>query len=481
MLNTSTPGSGHAIRIVVAALAITGIILPVGGATVTPRDPRDYLVKVVDGQTSQVKFADEAKFQETDVRPYNLNLQYEPFAITYPKSTNQTAAIVQCAASYGRKVQARSGGHDYTNKALGGANGAIVVDMMYLSNVQVNSVGLAQVGLGNKLKDVAEKLHGANGDICPTDLLPPSALRDTLRSVALGCIPASGARPWTPYKRRKWFSQTELFASFGIVTQFTFQTKPEPKEVLNFGFTVGSTSPASLSASFKAYHQITNDINLDRRFSAAVVVLKDQLQINGAFFGPESDFNRMNLEARIPGITKRTVVAGLNWMEHMNRTFDSIASIFPAQSYFAALDTSITRSTLPSNTSIDNMFQHIQTADAGSNRWFVLIDLYGGAVGDVAIDATSLPHRETSYFFTPYAITDSPTNQTTRTFIEKAVLEMQGNEPEKYLSYAGYTSLPNGFVPQEKYWGPNLVRLQQIKASVDPNDVFSTPYGIKAA
>lgn len=79
-----------------------------------------------------------------------------------------------------------------------------------------------------------------------------------------------------------------------------------------------------------------------------------------------------------------------------------------------------------------------------------------------------------------YAITDSPTTKTTRTFIKKAVLEMQGNEPEKYLSYAGYTSLANGFMPQAKYWGPNLARLQKIKASIDPNDVYSTPYGVKA-
>jgi len=97
---------------------MTGVLLPVGGVIDAPRDAQECLIKAVDGQTGQVKFADEPKFQETNVRPYNLNLQYEPFAVTYPKSTNQTAAIVNCAASYGRKVQARSGGHDYTNKGL---------------------------------------------------------------------------------------------------------------------------------------------------------------------------------------------------------------------------------------------------------------------------------------------------------------------------------------------------------------------------
>lgn len=118
MLNTSTPGSGHVTRIVVAALAITATIPPLVGAIVTPRDPRDCLLKAVDGQTSQVKFADETNFQQTDVHPYNLNLPFEPFAVTYPKSTKQTAGIVHCATLYGRKVQARSGGHDYRNKGI---------------------------------------------------------------------------------------------------------------------------------------------------------------------------------------------------------------------------------------------------------------------------------------------------------------------------------------------------------------------------
>jgi FAD/FMN-containing dehydrogenase len=371
--------------------------------------------------------------------------------------------------------------------------------MMFLSQVQVDSTGLARVGPGNKLKDVAEKLHAANGRYMPHGSSPTVGigghatvgglgLHSRLEGTTLDALQeAEVVLANGTIVRASSGDNPDLFwairgagASFGIVTEFTFQTKPEPKEVLNFAFTIASTDPASLSVSFKAYHQITNDAQLDRRFSAAVVVTKNQLQITGAFFGPQSDFDRIDLEPRIPGITQRSVVAGLSWMEHMNRTFDSISSSFPAQSYFTAQDTCITRSTLPTNTSIDNMFQHIQTTDAGSDNWFVLIDLYGGAVGDVAADATALPHRDMAYFFTPYAITDSPTNQTTRNFIQKAVLEIQGNEPDRYLSYAGYTSLPSGFVPQEKYWGPNLARLQRIKPVVDPDDVFSTPYGVKA-
>ena len=371
--------------------------------------------------------------------------------------------------------------------------------MVFLSQVQIDSRGLARVGPGNKLKDVAEKLHATNGRYMPHGSSPTVGIGghatvgglglhsrlegttlDALKEAEVVLANGTIVRASSNENPDLFWAIRGAGASFGVVTEFTFQTKPEPKEVLNFALTIASTDPASLAISFKAYHQITNDAELDRRFSAAVVVTKNQLQITGAFFGPRSDFDRINLEPRIPGITQRSVVAGLSWMEHMNRTFDSISSSFPAQSYFAAQDTCITRPTLPTNISIDNMFQHIQTADAGSNNWFVLIDLYGGAVGDVTADATALPHRDMAYFFTPYVITDSPTNQTTRNFIQKAVLEIQGHEPDRYLSYAGYTSLPSGFVPQEKYWGPNLARLQRIKAVVDPDDVFSTPYGVKA-
>ncbi|KAM0328701.1 hypothetical protein ACHAQA_005114 [Verticillium albo-atrum] len=269
-------------------------------------------------------------------------------------------------------------------------------------------------------------------------------------------------------------------ASFGIVTEFTFQTKAEPKEVLNYVFTVASTNPEQLAHSFKAYHRISTNKRLDPRFSAAVVVQKDRFLITGAFFGPRSDFDRINLASRIPGITGQDVVAGLSWMQHMNRTFDSISAMFRSQSYFAAKDTAITFATLPSDQSIDAVFNHLQTADAGSDRWFVLIDLCGGAVANSAVGDTAFPHRDVSYFFAPYVLTDSTTTEKTHDFIEKAVLVMQGNKPERYLSYTGYTSLRSGPTPQRKYWGSNLPRLQKIKASVGPKDVFSTPQGVKA-
>lgn len=51
-----------------------------------------------------------------DVKPYNRQYQYTPSAVMYPKTATEVGDIVKCASKHNRKVQARSGGHDYSNK-----------------------------------------------------------------------------------------------------------------------------------------------------------------------------------------------------------------------------------------------------------------------------------------------------------------------------------------------------------------------------
>lgn len=163
----------------------------------------------------------------------------------------------------------------------------------------------------------------------------------------------------------------------------------------------------------------------------------------------------------------------------MNRTFESISNIFPDQSYFYAKDTAIPYSTLPSHDTVDTVFEYLQTTDSGSKSWFILVDLYGGAMNDISSDATAFPHRDLAYFFTLYAQTESGTTKIAHDFVDKAVLIYQENQPEKFLSYAGYTNLRIEGNAQQKYWGNNLPRLEKIKTAVDPKDTFSTPQSVK--
>ena len=106
------------------------------------------------------------------MRPLNLALIFTPTAVIRPRNVQEVSAVVKCAARFGVKVQARSGGHSYGNHGLGGKDGAISIDLENLQDVKVNTTSWrVTVGAGSKLGDVDDKLlpykrtfpHG----ICP--------------------------------------------------------------------------------------------------------------------------------------------------------------------------------------------------------------------------------------------------------------------------------------------------------------------------
>lgn len=87
---------------------------------------KDCLLSAVGGNTAEIKFPSDARFQSDHVRPYNLNFPWAPFAITYPTEASEVAKIVTCASKYDHRVQARSGGHDFTNKGKSYKNTVII-------------------------------------------------------------------------------------------------------------------------------------------------------------------------------------------------------------------------------------------------------------------------------------------------------------------------------------------------------------------
>lgn len=65
-------------------------------------------------------------------------------------------------------VSPRSGGHSYGGYGLGGAHGALVVDLSQLKTISVDqSSGQAVIGSGNRLGDVAIGLHSQAGRAIP--------------------------------------------------------------------------------------------------------------------------------------------------------------------------------------------------------------------------------------------------------------------------------------------------------------------------
>ncbi|KAJ3547921.1 hypothetical protein NM208_g1258 [Fusarium decemcellulare] len=457
------------------------------------------LTESVDLDVARAQFPFEAQYYKDDVHPYNYNFNRTPKAVMYPYNAKEVAAIVSCALPFGLKVQARGGGHDLNNKALGKTNqSTIVVDLQNMKSIKLNeNTGVASVGAGARLKDIVEALHtqgrrymphgasatvgigghAAIGGLGLHSRLVGTAL-DTMEAAEVVLANGTIANISNSNGADIFWAIRGAGASFGIVTEYAFQTSPEPEEVLNFEYVVASEEPAVLSEAFDVFQHIFANSTLDRRLSAISVIQKNRTTFSGAFFGPASEYSSYDLEKKIPGITNAAVYPALTWSEHMERLFAATGHLFPEQAFFDSLGTVIALDTMPSKKSVVETFQHMQTQDPGSENWFALVDVYGGAVNDVKTEATAFPHRNMAYIFAIYVTTDGVTTPVTNAYVDQAILTIQDFSPDKYSNYAGYGNLRTKH-PQQAFWGPNLPRLNSIKLQVDPENVFSSMHGVE--
>lgn len=73
------------------------------------------LSSAVGGNTKLLAYKETPLYQIQHVKPYNLDINITPAAVTYPQTAEHVAAIVKCAADNNLKVQPRCGGHSYAN------------------------------------------------------------------------------------------------------------------------------------------------------------------------------------------------------------------------------------------------------------------------------------------------------------------------------------------------------------------------------
>jgi FAD/FMN-containing dehydrogenase len=111
----------------------------------------------------------------------------------------------------------------------------------------------------------------------------------------------------------------------------------------------------------------------------------------------------------------------------------------------------------------------VAAADGGAT---LVCDAYGGAIGDVAPDATAFVHRDVR--FSVQILSYAPIG-TARPRVRRARARIApfGNG-QAYQNYADLDLRD----PQRAYYGANLARLRQVKAAVDPAGRFRTAQGI---
>jgi FAD/FMN-containing dehydrogenase len=106
----------------------------------------------------------------------------------------------------------------------------------------------------------------------------------------------------------------------------------------------------------------------------------------------------------------------------------------------------------------------------------VILDPLTGAVADVPADATAFPWRGSLcdvqwYIGLPAAPSPGEVNSA-YSWIRRA------HRAVAPYSQGGYVNYLEPHRPVSSYYGTNYARLRSIKASVDPNALFASPYAI---
>jgi hypothetical protein len=131
---------------------------------------------------------------------------------------------------------------------------------------------------------------------------------------------------------------------------------------------------------------------------------------------------------------------------------------------------------------VDQVFGYLDKVEKDTLIWFIIFDLAGGAINDVAQDATSYAHRDALFYLQSYAVGVGQVSDKTKAFLRGVNTTIKNGMPggQDFGAYAGYVDpeLVNG--PAE-YWRTNLPRLQQIKSEVDTKDVFHNPQSVPLA
>ncbi|ANZ43212.1 hypothetical protein BBK82_33130 [Lentzea guizhouensis] len=394
--------------------------------------------------------------------------QRTPAAVARCASVDDVRACVEVARSR-VPIAARGGGHSYAGYST--PENGLQVDLRRLATVEVLPGDQVRVGAGAQLGEVAQVL-AASGRCLPTGTCPTVGVAGlTLgggigvlaRKYGLTCDHLVSATAVTADGRVVTASaeqEPDLFwalrggggGNFAIVTELVFATVPAP-QVTVFSLQYNAGVADVLGAWQDWIRQAPNEL-----WSNVVVRggPEPTCRVGGCFVGPVGGLT--SLLSALPAPASR---------------FVQPQSYPEATQYFAGTGIqheSFVASSRIVRSPLTDPARAVALMNGQSAESYLIFDGLGGAVSDVAANATAFPHRGALacaqiYFKTP------PAGAT-----ETAVA--MGEVRDRLGELVGDSSYVNYIDPQlprwaEAYYGDNLARLRDVARKYDPDRVFA--------
>jgi FAD/FMN-containing dehydrogenase len=404
-------------------------------------------------------------------------------------STQAVADSVNWVRSHNLPLALRAGGHCY--EGFSQSNG-VVIDIRKMGLVTVDAASqTVQVSAGATLGKIYAAVAAAGfafaGGSCPTVGIAGHALGGGMgllgRKFGLCCDNMLGVRlvkadgtivesDATNVPDIYWAARGGGGGSFGVATRFKFKIHPVAtvrtfRVVWTFANTTAALAKAR--AVFNAWQNwAPSTLNEITAILTVQLISGNRLMLRciGQSTGTAATLQTqlVNLTSAAPPDAAPAIVS---------RTFINAVNSFAGgpdfESIFMDAKSNFVLSPLPA-AAINQLFASIMSWPAGNVA--ALCDAYGGAISQLAPNATAFAHRTPGAYSIQYY--SRWTNAADTTVRVQRLAQVHGSM-QGFMTGAAYVNYPDidiGPTYPAAYWGANAAQLSQIKQALDPANLF---------
>lgn len=427
-------------------------------------------------------------------RPWNLRYQDRvPMAIARCASEADVAACINWAQTYGVPLVARSGGHSYAGYST---TTGLMIDVSPMKDALYDpATGQVQMAAGARNSTVYASLrplsraltHGRCLGVGVAGLVLGGGIGFNMRRYGLTCDQLLETRVVTADGQALVCNENtnaDLFfaarggggGNFGIHTSFTFQTFPVAR-VTAFSITWGGSVDALFARAMELLYDAPRELGAKIAVRVNRVGGQNVLSLNllGQWFGDAAGLRQLLGPLYALSAPTTDDVRELSYWEAADFLSDSGEPDFSherSRYIFSQVSADGLAFIL------DRLRNWPGTGKTGQWKAFLM----GGAVADVAPEATAYVHRQAlmlSSVELEWLATD-PAEEVARNEVWLADFH------DRWQTYSSGQSYQN-FIDDSQsnylqaYYGENLARLIEVKQRHDPRNVFHYPQSIPLA
>ncbi|KAF7545225.1 hypothetical protein G7Z17_g9328 [Cylindrodendrum hubeiense] len=431
--------------------------------------------------------------QET--QGYNLRVMYEPAAVAIPTSIDQIQAAVLCGIDNDVRVTAKGGGHSFGSYGIGGEDGHLVITLDRMYGVSVHDDGTARIQPGVRTA-VADRfrsvgigglvLHGGYGLATRTHGLTLDWLIGATVILANGTMVHCSSAD----NEDLFWALRGAGSSFGIVAEFEFDTFEVPEQITSFTMVLNWLESEAVNGLGMLQDLITE---APKELNMLIEMTPSAQSIQGTYYGDEDGLKGV-LQPLLKHVKTQETQAGelrmatVGWIEALEKFgYGPLDMTYPLKQHANMYATNLVVYALTQGQLEALMSIFYKTENATSRpTWTMLFELVGGthsALTGIDSSATSFFHHDKMMLVQLSGLSPRENTEEGIGLLEgfkKTFTDMLGDG--NWGMYANYVDTElDSAAAQRLYWGGNLERLQQIKAQLDPGEVFWNPQGIRPA